>query len=159
MMYAQRATSVLIVVLIVGSACLVGESVRALRRGKKQEGQWVAASAMAMLGAGLGLWLLRDKFASALIPYAIAGIPTYAMLYCLIQIDRCHLGVSSGFRASMVALAIGFAVNGLVLVYLLAFPEGPSDVARADPLVGAAALAIVLVDIIRHERLHKRSMK
>ncbi len=81
------------------------------------------------------------------------------MFYCMIQAERFRLGVSYRFRASMVALAIGFAVNGLVLVYLLGFPEAPSGVACVVPLVGAAALAIVMVDIIHHERVHKRSMK
>ena len=159
MMYAQSASSVAIVVLIVGSACVVGSSVQALRRGKKQEGQWIAASAMAMLGIGLALWLLWDKFANPVIPHAISYIPMYAMFYCMIQFERFRLGVSYRFRASMVALAIAFAVNGLVLVHLLEFPEDPLGVAPANLLVGGAAAAIVGVHIILYGLLHKRSMK
>ena len=159
MMYAQSPPWVAIVAFIVGSACFVGLSVRALRRGKKQEGQWIAAGAMAMLGIGLALWLLWDKFANVFISHAISFIPMYAMLYCVIQAERFRLGVPYRFTASMVALGIGFVVNGLVLVHLLGFPEDPWVVAIANPLVGAAAAAIFVVDIILHERLHKRSMQ
>jgi len=159
MMYERSAPWVAIVALIVVSAYFVGLSVWALRRGKKQEGQWLAANAMAVLGMGLAPWLLWDKFANPMIPSAISFIPMYAMIYCMIQFERCRLRVSYRFTASLVALAIAFAVNGLVLVHLLEFPEDPLGVAPANLLVGGAAAAIVGVHIILHERLHKRSMK
>ena len=94
-MDASTANSVAIVVLIVGSACLVGESVRALRRSRKREGKWIAGSATAMLATGLALWLLRGKFASPLMPYVIAGIFAYITLYCILQFQRVHLRVPS----------------------------------------------------------------
>jgi len=137
------------VVLIAGSVALAGEGIRALRRGRRQEGQWIIFSGIAMLAMGLVLWVLGSALAGRLIPHGIAGIFFYAMLYCLTQACRSRTKVRCECKISVISVAVGSAANIAVLGGLFVSAEPLPTWALVDPLICTAVGAIVGSEVVR----------
>ena len=151
------AHSLPVAFLILGGTSVIASGVHVLARRNKQEGGWTISAGVSMLAVGLTLAVLRGKLASVLTPHLIAGIFFYSMLYCILQAYRFHSSKHPAFRMSILSVKGGLGLNMFVLAYLIVSHEDRPTCAFITPLAGTAVLAIVILDILRHEWSLRRS--
>ena len=146
----------IVLTFYVFSAALAVETIRALKRGARQEAWWMAGCTACMLSVGLAMWFLHERLASRWTPQFVALIIVYVMFYFALKAQRLHLAAPSAFKASMTIIAVGSAVNAGVLIHLFLSPAPRMAFVVIDSLPLPAAMATMLVEIRREEALAKR---